>query len=331
MSNADSEDLNVNVMNMDDVDKMIDGMDDDDDSSDNGSKCATISEMSESSGSGSGSTSSSSRSRSRSHRKSRNTKDETKEKHELLYQFSRLIRKGVRLPTVYTIDSDVHEMRAELARVSRDYAVDKSINFQRRAVMTTVTTVEYLNTALESYTRVKLNGWSEQVHESLGDYDDIFEELHDLYKDSAKIRPEIRLIAGLGGSAILFHLSNTLLKQFIPSGSEDLVNQNPELKQHFMAAAAGSIHKNMQTKAEEQGGRMGGITSVIGNVFKNVVMNGAPTNARPAGKMQGPVNFGAIMTRQQPDVETFSAVSDGDTISLSGMSMTSKKNRIMNM
>ena len=47
----------------------------------------------------------------------------------------------------------------------------------------------------------------------------------------------------LGGSAFMFHLTNTLFKSSIP-GMDDIMKQNPELMKQFAKAAVGSIGLN---------------------------------------------------------------------------------------
>ena len=74
-----------------------------------------------------------------------------------------------------------------------------------------MTAIEFLNTRFDPLD-VKLEGWSESVHENINDYDDIFEELHEKYKGSSKMAPELRLLLTLGGSAFMFHLTNTMFK-----------------------------------------------------------------------------------------------------------------------
>ena len=45
-----------------------------------------------------------------------------------------------------------------------------------------VTGIEFLNNKFDPFD-VKSGGWSESVHENVNDYDDVFEELHEKYKD----------------------------------------------------------------------------------------------------------------------------------------------------
>ena len=47
-----------------------------------------------------------------------------------------------------------------------------------------VTATEFLNSKFDP-AGVRLDGWSESIHENVNDYDDIFEELHEKYKSKA--------------------------------------------------------------------------------------------------------------------------------------------------
>jgi hypothetical protein len=82
----------------------------------------------------------------------------------------------------------------------------------------------------------RLKGWSESVHTNIEDFDSIFEELYDLYKDSAKMHPLLRLVGTLGVSATMYHLTNSAAERSGIPGMQDLLNENPELQQQMAAA-----------------------------------------------------------------------------------------------
>ena len=113
----------------------------------------------------------------------------------------------------------------------KEKELDNSIKFSRKMLMACVTGIEFLNNKFDPFD-VKLDGWSESVHENVNDYDDVFEELHEKYKDRAKIAPELKLMLALGGSAFMFHLSNTMFKSQLP-GADEILRQNPELVRQF--------------------------------------------------------------------------------------------------
>ena len=109
-------------------------------------------------------------------------------------------------------------------------------------MMAAITGLEYLNNKFDPFD-IKLDGWSESVNENIYDYDEVFEELSEKYGGQSEMSPEIKLLMMLGGSAFMFHLTNTMFKSSIP-GMDDIMKQNPDLMKQFAQAAVGSIGKN---------------------------------------------------------------------------------------
>jgi len=171
---------------------------------------------------------------------------EMNEKKEILYQMDRLESKGYSLPRKFSMQSNFEEMRSEYHRILREKEVDASIRFQRKMLMALITGIEFLNTRFDPFD-VKLDGWSEQVHENLNDYDDIFEELHEKYKSSGKkMAPELRLLLSLTGSAFMFHLTSSMFRQQPLPDVEQVLKSNPDLMKQFQQAAANQMY-GMQT------------------------------------------------------------------------------------
>jgi hypothetical protein len=165
-------------------------------------------------------------------------KDELNEKKEILYQLNRLQSKGTKIPHNFTLNSNLDDMRQEYNKIIRDRDIDASVRFQRKMLMAFVTGTEYLNTRYDPFT-IKLEGWSEQVHENIEDFDDIFEELHVKYKSKGKsMPPELRLFISLSGSAFMFHLTSKMFKESSIPGVEEVLKANPELMKQFQNAAA---------------------------------------------------------------------------------------------
>jgi hypothetical protein len=114
-----------------------------------------------------------------------------------------------------------------------------SCKFQGRMLMAAITGLEFLNNRFDPFD-IKLDGWAEQLNENIGDYDEIFAELHEKYKSKAKMAPELKLLFQLGGSGIMVHMTNTMFKSAMP-GMDDIMRQNPELAQQFTQAAVNSM------------------------------------------------------------------------------------------
>jgi len=140
------------------------------------------------------------------------------------------------------MSSPLDDIRSEFLSLKAQRDIQNSVKFQRKMMMAVVTGVEFLNTKFDPFD-VKLDGWSESVHENVDDYDEIFEELHDKYKEKAKMAPETKLFFSLAGSAFMFHLTQSLFKT--SPGMGDVLQQNPELMKQFAQAAVGAQQRQM--------------------------------------------------------------------------------------
>ena len=163
---------------------------------------------------------------------------ERKDKSEVLNKLQRLEQKGFPVSKRYTMDNTLDEMNAEYNRLVDARNLEGSIRFQRQALMSVVTGLEWANGRFDPFD-VKLDGWSEAVHENVEDFDEIFEELYDKYKERGKMPPEARLMMALAGSGFMCHVSNTFLKSRMASVStDDILKNNPDLARQFAQAAA---------------------------------------------------------------------------------------------
>ena len=192
------------------------------------------------------------------------------EKFKLLCILERLEKKGIKSHKKFSMSSNYEEMKQEFDRLTAQREMDQSVKFQRKMLIAFVTAIEFLNNRFDPMD-VKLDGWSESVHEGINDYDDIFEELHDKYKSKAKMAPELRLLLSLGGSAFMFHLTNTMFKSSLP-GMEDVMRQNPDLMKQFAAATANTMGNNMREQEAQRGG--GGGLSGLGGLMGGLMGGG---------------------------------------------------------
>jgi len=162
--------------------------------------------------------------------------EEKKEKVELLNKLQRLEQKGLPVSRRYTMDNTLDEIKTEYSRLADARNLESSLRFQRQAMMSVVTGLQWMNDKFDPF-ELKLDGWSESVHENLEDFDEIFEELYDKYKERGKMPPEARLVMALAGSGFMCHVSNTFLRARMPS-MDDILRQNPEMARQFATAAA---------------------------------------------------------------------------------------------
>jgi hypothetical protein len=170
-----------------------------------------------------------------------NAQEIKNEKIDLIYKFKKLEGQGIRTTMNYNMSSHLEDMRNEYLKLKKQREVDNSIKFQRKVMMAGITGLEYLNNKFDPFD-IKLDGWSESINENITDYDELFEELGEKYGGKTEMAPEIKLLMMLGGSAFMFHLTNTMFKSSIP-GMDDILKQNPDLMNQFAKAAVGSIGK----------------------------------------------------------------------------------------
>lgn len=272
------------------------------------------------------------------HRKPRASEEEViTAKKELLYQFDRMEKKGYKLPRKFTMASNLDEMKQEYERIKRDHEIDSSVHFQRKTMITVVSGIELLNNFFDPL-GAKLDGWSESVNENIEEYDDIFEDLHEKYKGKAKMAPELKLLLTLGGSAFMFHMTNSMFKTQVP-GLDQVLKQNPELAKQFAAATANTMRQNTSNPLMSGlggmfssmfgggGGGMSGLSGLSGlfggggGKADNPVggFGGGGETMMPQGRpqMRGPSNVDDILKEMEVHdatdrVEMLSTVSESD-------------------
>ncbi len=182
--------------------------------------------------------------------------EEARIKQELLTKISRLDAREVTGQRM-TMSNSLDEIKAEVDKRTDSRNLEASLRFQRNALMTFVTGLEMVNDKFGHRLPVKprLKGWSESVHTNVEDFDEIFEELYDMYKDKAKMHPLLRLAGTLGVSATMYHLTNTMAEKSGIPGMADLLNEDPELQRQFaqkIAAKMGGGMGNFMAAAMER-------------------------------------------------------------------------------
>lgn len=171
------------------------------------------------------------------------------EKQHFIYKVQRLQN---RFPgRKVGLETPLDELKYEYARLVRQSEMSASIKFQRRALMASVSGFEYLNKSFNPL-GLHLDGWSEQVMDSIEDFDQSFEQLHDKYQGTSEVSPEWNILLTLLGSGFMFHLSNSLFKSVLPNVN-DIARNNPDLMNQI-ASAMGSAMNNQNTPQSPSGG-----------------------------------------------------------------------------
>jgi hypothetical protein len=190
--------------------------------------------------------------------------EEIRKKKDLLTKLKRLENDGVR-GSMMSMQNSLDEIQDEYDSRTDSRGLEASLRFQRNLLMTFVTGVEFASDRYGSKLPMKprLKGWSESVHTNVEDFDEMFEELYDMYKHKEKMHPMARIAGTLGVSAVMYHITNTSAERSGIPGMTDVLNENPELQRQFAAAMAAKMGGGMGNfmTAAGIGGTMGGISS----------------------------------------------------------------------
>jgi hypothetical protein len=160
--------------------------------------------------------------------------EEEKKKIILLSKLKRLQKRGYTLSRAFNIDSALEDIQAEVDSIKREANLEAGTKVAKQWLVSVCSLLEYANNRFDPMD-VVLDGWSEEINEDVenGDYDEVMEELYDKYYDKVQMSPEMKLMMMIGGSAVKFHISHTLLKSMVP-GADTLLKQNPNLKNDIM-------------------------------------------------------------------------------------------------
>jgi hypothetical protein len=162
--------------------------------------------------------------------------DKMLKKLDMLRKLGELAQYGVKLSQNYNINSDYDTMKYEYELHRSIRAKRNGVNWMSSMMMNCVYGLEMLNEKYDPFS-VKLKGWSEQMNSEQDNYYDVFGELYEKYSKPGKsVPPEIKLMLMISGSAIKFHLANTLMGS-MPNLQEKF-SQNPELAQKLREQAA---------------------------------------------------------------------------------------------
>lgn len=230
-----------------------------------------------------------------------NPEEENRKKQDLLTKLKRLEGSGIKGQRM-TMANSLEEIKAEYDSLTDSRNLEASIRFQRNALMTFVTGVEMVNDKFGNRLPVKprLKGWSESVHTNIEDFDEIFEDLYDMYKTKEKMHPMLRLVGTLGVSATMYHLTNSMAERSGIPGMADMLNEDPALRAHFaqsMAAKMGGLGQFMNAA-----GGLGGAAAPppmpmsgpppmpMGGMPPMGTMNGMPPTPPRQGSGRGPFN-----------------------------------------
>lgn len=174
-----------------------------------------------------------------------------KEKYELLRKFERLSKLGVPMRKRFTIDSPIEEMKLELEFIKREKSMDATIKQFSEWFVTGMSALEWgsKNVAMLRAFGLQLDGLSESAQMNVVDLEDDFEELAEMYGDSMKMHPLVRIPLRTCMMVYMVHLTNQMTRKAPIPNIDDIMKQNPDIARQLASAAMQNQTQQMRNTA----------------------------------------------------------------------------------
>lgn len=229
-----------------------------------------------------------------------------KEKYEILRKFERLAKLGVPMRKRFTLDSPIDEMRIELEFIKREKAMDQTIKQFCDWYITGMSALEWStkNVAIMKAFGLNLDGLSESAQMNVGDMEDDFEELYDLYGDKMKMHPLVRIPIRTCMMVYMVHLTNQMtLKAPIPNIGE-ILKTNPDIARQLATAAMQQQTTSMRNPVApppQMSNPLAGLSNFMSSMIpppppQQTNVRPQMTNVRPAIKYPKPPQPNIVVT-----------------------------------
>jgi hypothetical protein len=175
-----------------------------------------------------------------------------KEKYEILRKFDRLARLGVPMRKRFTLDSPLDEMKMELDFIKREKDMDATIKQFCDWFITGMSAMEWSskNVPLMKAFGLQLDGLSESAQMNVGDMEEDFEELYDLYGDKLKMHPLVRIPIRTCMMVYMVHLTNQMARKAPIPNIDEVMRNNPDIARQLASAAMQQQTQNMRAQAQ---------------------------------------------------------------------------------
>jgi hypothetical protein len=162
-----------------------------------------------------------------------------KKKYELLRKFDRLNKLGVPMRKRFTMDSPLEEMELELEFIRREKAMDSTIKQFSEWFISGMSAMEWSskNVNLIKMFGLQLDGLSQSAQMNVGDFEEDFEELYELYGDKMRMHPLVRIPMRTCLMVYMVHLTNQMAMKAPVPNIQEILRTNPEIARQMAASA----------------------------------------------------------------------------------------------
>jgi len=162
-----------------------------------------------------------------------------KKKYELLRKFERLNKLGVPIRKRFTMDSPLDEMEMEIEFIRKEKAMDATIKQFSEWFITGMSALEWgsKNVNMVKMFGLQLDGLSQSAQMNVGDLEEDFEELYDLYGDKMRMHPLVRIPMRTCFMVYMVHLTNQMAMKAPVPNIQEILRQNPDIARQMAATA----------------------------------------------------------------------------------------------
>ena len=177
-----------------------------------------------------------------------------KKKYELLRKFERLNKMGVPIRKRFTMDSPLDEMEMELEFVRKEKAMDSTIKQFSEWFITGMSAMEWgsKNVNMIKMFGLQLDGLSQSAQMNVGDLEEDFEELYDLYGDKMRMHPLVRIPMRTCFMVYMVHLTNQMAMKAPVPNIQEILKQNPDIARQMAAQAMQNQTQQFRQQAQQQ-------------------------------------------------------------------------------
>jgi len=192
-----------------------------------------------------------------------------RKKYELLRKFDRLAKLGVPMRKRFNMDSTLEEMEMEFEFIRKEKDMDRTVQQFSEWFVTGMGGLEWSskNVTLVKAFGLQLDGLSEAAQMKVGDMEEDFEELYDLYGDKLKMHPLVRIPIRTCMMVYMVHLTNQMVQKSPIPNIDQILKTNPDIARQLATAAMqsqrGSAIPQMSAGANPLSGLQNFMSSMV--------------------------------------------------------------------
>ena len=211
-----------------------------------------------------------------------------KKKYELLRKFERLNKLGVPIRKRFTMDSPLDEMEMELEFVRKEKAMDATIKQFSEWFITGMSAMEWgsKNVGMMKMFGLQLDGLSQSAQMNVGDLEEDFEELYDLYGDKMRMHPLVRIPMRTCFMVYMVHLTNQMAMKAPVPNIQEILKQNPDIARQMAAQAMQNQTQQFRQQAQQQSMNVPTYPSASANGYSNSASANGYGNSAPQPQQQ---------------------------------------------